>query len=51
MLNGFIQRIDDKIRPHAIGSFGVYGAEGSLEQFGIMLFRGAEIPPMMMEHV
>jgi len=31
MLNGFIQRMDEKIRPHSIGSFGVYGEPGSLE--------------------
>lgn len=45
MLNGFIQRIDEKLRPHSIGCFGVYGEPGTLEQFGVMLWRGAEIPP------
>ena len=50
MLGGFIQRIDDKLRPHSIGTFGVYGEPGELEQFSVMLYRGAEIPPQMLEH-
>lgn len=25
MLNGFVQRIDEKLRPHSLGCFGVYG--------------------------
>lgn len=50
MLNGFIQRMDDKVRPHSIGCFGIYGNPGTLEQFGIMLWRGSEIPPIMKEH-
>jgi hypothetical protein len=31
MLNGFMQRIDDKLRPHSLGVFGVYGDEPELE--------------------
>lgn len=31
MLNGFVQRIDEKLRPHSLGCFGVYGQPGSLE--------------------
>ena len=50
MLNGFIQRIDEKLRKHSLGTFGVYGDEGELEQFGLMLWRGSEIPVPMVEH-
>ena len=50
MLNGFIQRIDDKLRPHSIGCFGVYGEPGELEQIGVMLWRGSETPPQMKDH-
>mmetsp|Transcript_16415 Transcript_16415/g.27810 ORF Transcript_16415/g.27810 Transcript_16415/m.27810 type:complete len:100 (-) Transcript_16415:73-372(-) len=50
MLNGFIQRMDEKLRRHSIGSFGVYGEEGELEQIGVMLWRGSELPEPMIEH-
>jgi hypothetical protein len=50
MLNGFIQRIDEKLRRHSLGSFGVYGEEPDLEQFGLVLWRGAEIPAPMKDH-
>ena len=50
LLGGFIQRIDEKLRPHSIGTFGVYGQPGELEQFAVMLYRGAEIPPQMLDH-
>jgi hypothetical protein len=50
MLNGFIQRIDEKLRRHSLGAFGVYGDEPELEQFGIILWRGDEIPAPMSEH-
>lgn len=50
MLNGFIQRIDDKLRNFSLGCFGVYGEPGSLEQIGMMIWRGNELPPPMLEH-
>ena len=50
MLNGFIQRVDDKLRPHSLGVFGVYGDEPELEQIGLMLWRGSEIPAPMKDH-
>ena len=50
MLNGFIQRIDEKLRRHSLGCFGVYGDEPELEQFGVMLWRGEDIPEPMKEH-
>ena len=45
-----MQRIDDKLRPHSIGTFGVYGEPKELEQIGVIIWRGKDIPPMMMEH-
>jgi hypothetical protein len=31
LLNGFIQRIDEKVRNHSLGVFGIYGDEPDLE--------------------
>ena len=45
-----MQRIDEKMRPHSLGVFGVYGDEPDLEQFGLVLWRGPEIPVPMIEH-
>ena len=50
MLNGFMQRIDDKIRQHSLGVIGVYGDEPELEQYGCVLWRGDDIPYPMKEH-
>ena len=50
MLNGFIQRIDEKLRRHSLGVFGVYGDEPELEQFGLLLWRGSDLPEPMKEH-
>lgn len=51
MLNGFIQRFDEKLRRHSIGSFGVYGEEGKLEQYACLLMRGSELPYPLTQHV
>lgn len=50
LLNGFIQRMDEKLRRHSLGCFGVYGDLGELEQIGLMLWRGSELPGPMLEH-
>ena len=50
MLNGFIQRMDEKIRRHSLGCLGVYGSEPSHELMALMLWRGSEIPPHMIDH-
>jgi hypothetical protein len=50
MLNGFIQRMDDKVRKHSLGAFGVYGDEPNLEQIGVMLWRGSEVPAILDDH-
>jgi hypothetical protein len=49
-MNGFIQRIDDKIRKHTLGSMGVYGAEPSLEIKGVFMWRGLGIIHPMNDH-
>lgn len=43
-MNGFIQRIDDKLRKHSLGAMGVYGEEPKLEIKGVFIWRGTEIP-------
>ena len=50
LLNGFVQRIDDKLRKHCLGSLGVYGDEPNLEIIGILMWRGKEIPQPMIDH-
>ena len=50
MLNGFIQRMDDKVRKHSLGCFGVYGDEPNLDQKGLMLWRGTEVPGVLKDH-
>ena len=50
LLNGFMQRMDEKLRPNSLGCFGVYGEPGTLEQIGMMIWRGNELPPPMVEH-
>jgi glutathione S-transferase len=50
LLNGFMQRMHDQLRPHSLGVFGVYGDEPELEQFGCVLWRGADLPVPMKEH-
>ena len=49
-MNGFMQRIDDKLRKHSLGMLGVYGEEPSLEIKGVFICRGKEIPKPMAEH-
>lgn len=49
-MNGFMQRIDDKLRKHALGVFGVYGEEPSLEIMGVFMWRGTDVPLPMNEH-
>ncbi|CDW83612.1 elongation factor 1- [Stylonychia lemnae] len=50
LMNGFMQRIDDKLRKHALGVIGVYGEEPSLEIMGVLMWRGTGIPLPMEEH-
>jgi elongation factor 1-gamma len=50
LLNGFMQRMDEKVRNHSLGVFGIYGEEPDLEQMGLFLWRGTELPQPMVEH-
>ena len=45
-----MQRMDEKLRSNSLGCFGVYGEPGTLEQIGMMIWRGSELPPPMVEH-
>ena len=42
--------MDDKVRKHSLGCFGVYGDEPTLDQKGLMLWRGAEVPDILKDH-
>lgn len=50
LLNGFIQRMDDKMRKHALCILGVYGEEPDLEIMGVFFWRGVGIIEPMNEH-
>lgn len=45
-----MQRMDDKMRKHALGVFGVYGEEPELEIMGVFVWRGTEVIKPMEEH-
>ena len=49
-IEGFIQRMDEKLRKHSFGVFGVYGKEGCYEVRGMVLWRGIEVPQPMNDH-
>jgi len=41
----------DKLRPHVLCVFGIYGKEPKLETFGVLLCRGSDLPvPLVKEH-
>lgn len=46
-LNGFMQRMNDKLRPVSLGVFGVYGDSPALEMIGCALFVGNDLPVPM----
>lgn len=50
LLNGFLQRMDDKMRKHSLCVLGVYGEEPSLEIMGVFFWRGVDIIEPMQEH-
>ena len=50
LMNGFLQRMDDKLRKHSLGVMGVYGEEPNLEIKGVFIWRGSKIPLPMVEH-
>lgn len=47
LMNGFLQRMDEKLRKHCLCVMGVYGEEPSLEILGAFMWRGVgEVEPM-----
>ena len=50
LLNGFLQRMDDKLRKHSLCVLGVYGDEPSLEIMGVFFWRGTDVIEPMREH-
>ena len=50
LLNGFLQRMDDKMRKHSLCVLGVYGQEPDLEIMGVFFWRGVGVIEPMLEH-
>jgi len=47
LMNGFLQRMDEKLRRHSLCVMGVCGEEPALEIMGVFMWRGVgEIEPM-----
>ena len=50
LLNGFLQRIDDKMRKHSLCVLGTYGQEPTLEIMGEYFWTGTDVIEPMNEH-
>jgi len=50
LMNGFLQRMDDKFRNYAFAVIAILGEEPSLEIQAVWLFRGKTIPQEMIDH-
>jgi len=50
LMNGFLQRMDDKFRNYCFSMLAILGEEPSLEIEGVWLFRGKTIPQEMLDH-
>ena len=50
LMNGFIQRMDDKFRNHSFSVMAILGEEPALEIQGVWMFRGTKIPQEMIDH-
>ena len=50
LMNGFLQRMDDKFRNYSFSLLAILGEEPSLEIQGVWLFRGKTIPQEMLDH-
>lgn len=50
LMNGFIQRVDEKFRRHAFAAFAIVGEEPNLDIESLWLWRGKGIPAQMIEH-
>lgn len=50
LLNGFLQRMDEKFRQHSFSVLTILGDEPNLEIQGVWMFRGTKIPQEMIDH-
>jgi len=50
LMNGFLQRIDEKFRRHTMATMMIVGEEPNLDIESVWLFRGQGIPIQMQEH-
>lgn len=50
LMNGFLQRMDEKFRNYSFSQVAILGEEPSLEIEGVWLFRGKGIPQEMLDH-
>lgn len=50
LMNGFLQRMDDKFRNYCFAMMAILGDEPSLEIEAVWLFRGKTIPQEMLDH-
>jgi elongation factor 1-gamma len=50
LMNGFIQRMDDKFRNYCFSMAAILGEEPNLEIQGVWMFRGKGIPQEMIDH-
>jgi elongation factor 1-gamma len=50
LMNGFLQRMDDKFRNYTFSMLAILGEEPSLEIEGVWLFRGKGVPQEMLDH-
>jgi elongation factor 1-gamma len=50
LMNGFLQRMDDKFRNYTFSMLAILGDEPNLEIEGVWLFRGKGVPQEMLDH-
>ena len=50
LMNGFLQRMDDKFRNYCFSMMAILGEEPNLEIEGVWLFRGKTMPQEMNDH-
>ena len=50
LMNGFLQRMDEKFRQYTFSNTAILGEEPNLEIQGVWLFRGKGIPQEMIDH-
>ena len=50
LMNGFLQRMDEKFRNHSFSMMAILGEEPNLEIEAVWMFRGKGIPQEMLDH-